>query len=55
MPSSSTNLWRQIARLAFDWAVAHGYSGNLEPTGLDSEMSSMRKTCFYTAYVVDNP
>jgi len=55
MPQSSTNLWRTVARLTYDMAVSHGYSGNLTPNALDNEMSSMRKTCFYTAFIVDNP
>ncbi len=55
MPRSSTNLWREVARQCFVWAQAHGYTGNLEPNALDNEMSSMRKTCFYTAFIVDNP
>lgn len=55
MASSPTNLWRGIARLYFGIAQAHGYSGGLEPNALDDKISSIRKTCFYTAFIVDNP
>lgn len=52
---SYTDLWRWVARYFHEMAVSHGYSGTLEPNGLDSAISSMRKACFYTAFIVDNP
>lgn len=55
MAQSQTNLWREIARNYFDIARARGYSGNLEPNGRDNKISSIRKTCFYTAFIAANP
>lgn len=54
-PDSATGLWRDISRNLFELAQAHGYSGTLEPNGLDNKMSAIRKACFYSAFIVDNP
>lgn len=52
---STTNSWRQAARGFYDLAVSsYGYTGSLLPNALDSEISSMRKVCFYTAFIADN-
>ncbi len=52
--SSWTSLWRKISHNYYDIAVANGYAGTLEPNALDTDTSAMRKTCFYTAWLVDN-
>lgn len=53
-PDSATSLWRDISRNFFEIAVAHGYTGTLEPNALDNETSAMRKAAYYSAYIVDN-
>jgi hypothetical protein len=49
---SYTSLWRKISQNYYAMAVARGYVGTLEPNALDSEISAMRKVCFYTAFIV---
>lgn len=53
-PSSSTSLWRDIARNFFEIAQGLGYVGTLEPNALDNSTSSMRKAVIYTAFIADN-
>ena len=50
-----TSLWRDLSRSFYTIAVAKGYAGILQPNGLDNDVSSMRKVCFYTAFIADNP
>ena len=53
-PDSSTNLWRKASENFFEIAQQFGYSDFLEPNGLDNEVSSMRKSVTFTAYIGEN-
>ena len=55
MAKSETSLWREISQNYYAMVLDRGYSGIITPNALDSEISAMRKVCFYTAYLVDNP
>lgn len=48
---SPTDLWRKIARNLYEIAVAAGYTGTLEPNGLDNVTSSQRKAVVYAAFI----
>lgn len=52
---NDTNSWRKIANNFFVMAVARGYAGTMEPNPLDNLTSSMRKACYFSAFIVDNP
>jgi hypothetical protein len=54
-PDSATSLWRDVSRNLYETAVALGYNGTLEPNPLDNKISAMRKACFYSAFIAENP
>lgn len=48
---SATVLWRKISQNYYEQAVAAGFTENIEPSGTDDIISSMRKVCTYTAFL----
>lgn len=52
---NDTSSWRKVSHNFFIIARARGYAGTLEPNPLDTMTSAMRKACFYSAFIVDNP
>lgn len=51
---NDTSSWRKIANNFFVIAQARGYAGTLEPNPLDNMVQSMRKACYFSAFIVDS-